>query len=193
LCNAARPTGGAAAARGRRAHSSPQARKVNFETEAALIQSGPTSMVRPRDRTCASRAVMTAPQAAMGRSQVVRQRILIPPFPGSSPGAPANDFRDLGDRDFAADCGWVSPGYHGSEYAPSCALIDARKLCRTGDEGVCYIPIPSPLARPSCHEMSLPRMTPKTSRPISRSMTGRHGTRLKWSPSSIMAKRPLAS
>jgi hypothetical protein len=25
----------------------------------------------------------------MGRSQVVRQRILIPPFPGSSPGAPA--------------------------------------------------------------------------------------------------------
>jgi hypothetical protein len=26
----------------------------------------------------------------LGRSQVVRQRILIPPFPGSSPGAPAN-------------------------------------------------------------------------------------------------------
>ena len=28
----------------------------------------------------------------MGRSQVVRQRILIPPFPGSSPGAPAKNF-----------------------------------------------------------------------------------------------------
>ncbi len=28
--------------------------------------------------------------AALGRSQVVRQRILIPPSPGSNPGAPAN-------------------------------------------------------------------------------------------------------
>ena len=36
-----------------------------------------------------------AHQARLGRSQVARQRILIPPFPGSSPGAPANDFNWL--------------------------------------------------------------------------------------------------
>jgi hypothetical protein len=45
-----------------------------------------------------------------------------------------------------------------------------------------YPQIPSPNFRPSCRETSVPRTKP-TSRPISFSITGRHGTRLKPIPS----------
>ena len=43
---------------------------------------------RSKSRRYGPRA-MVATSRLLGRSQVVRQRILIPPFPGSSPGAPA--------------------------------------------------------------------------------------------------------
>jgi hypothetical protein len=48
-----------------------------------------TAVDRSKSRRYGPRA-MVATSRLLGRSQVVRQRILIPPFPGSSPGAPAN-------------------------------------------------------------------------------------------------------
>jgi hypothetical protein len=42
------------------------------------------------------------PRGALGRSQVVRQRILIPPSPGSNPGAPAIFINGLGPNTEAA-------------------------------------------------------------------------------------------
>ncbi len=51
-----------------------------------LIAELDAAMVRPADR---ARGRIGQSDGAMGRSQVVRQRILIPPVPGSNPGAPA--------------------------------------------------------------------------------------------------------
>src|SRR6266403_3401502 len=48
-----------------------------------------TSPRRYGPRAAAACARHRRARRTLGRSQVVRQRILIPPFPGSSPGAPA--------------------------------------------------------------------------------------------------------
>ena len=48
-----------------------------------------TAVDRSKSHRYGPRA-MVATSRLLGRSQVVRQRILIPPFPGSSPGAPAS-------------------------------------------------------------------------------------------------------
>ena len=56
---------------------------------------GQTVSISDRDR---------APWSLLGRSQVVRQRFLVPPFPGSNPGAPANHFNGL--EDFQGQWHW---------------------------------------------------------------------------------------
>ena len=71
---------------------------------------------------------------SLGRSQVVRQRILIPPSPGSNPGAPASDIRRFlsfavcrRSAEGSATCRWsaVSLGVNGPQSAHQCRVARA--------------------------------------------------------------------
>ena len=73
------PTGGSA----RMAITPPRCRQRSRRAAPS------TAVDRSKPRRYGPRA-MVATSRLLGRSQVVRQRILIPPFPGSSPGAPAS-------------------------------------------------------------------------------------------------------
>jgi hypothetical protein len=52
------------------------------------------------------------PSITVGRSQVVRHRILIPAYGGSNPPAPANSFKPSRGYQFNSRALEVSPGYH---------------------------------------------------------------------------------
>src|SRR5450759_3726210 len=66
---------------------------ANIAAREPLIGQGCAAMVRAADAVL--RPARLFPGEVLGRSQVVRQRILIPPSPGSNPGAPANLVQSL--------------------------------------------------------------------------------------------------
>jgi hypothetical protein len=55
----------------------------------------------------------------LGRSQVVRQRILIPPSGGSNPPAPANVYKDLGSLRVNLRSRMSAPCRHGNQFLPA--------------------------------------------------------------------------
>src|ERR1700687_2807249 len=78
----------------------------------ALIGPGSTAMVRPprMERRCG------AVFQVLGRSQVVRQRILIPPSGGSNPPAPANVYKDLDSLRVNLSSRMSAPCRHGNQF-----------------------------------------------------------------------------
>lgn len=99
------PTGGSA----RMAITPPRCRQRSRRAAPS------TAVDRSKPRRYGPRA-MVAASRLLGRSQVVRQRILIPPFPGSSPGIPANPF---GHQTRVV---WPSHSRHGER--PGCRRTD---------------------------------------------------------------------
>ncbi len=102
----------------------------------------------------------------------------------------------------------ITQGRSGSTSAPECAGCGGARtaLLRLPNSGVvitrnsrsmrlrCSCQSPKPSLRPSDQFTSPPGVaTPEIWRPICCSSAGRQGTRLKPSPSSIMANRPLES
>jgi hypothetical protein len=71
-------------------HLPDSAEKLIADADMARVRRAEAGRARSAPRS--AEALLTA----LGRSQVVRQRILIPPFPGSNPGAPARQCAGFG-------------------------------------------------------------------------------------------------
>ena len=110
---------------------------------SALIGKDHAAMFRPP-----LRARYGGNPAALGRSQVVTQRILIPPFPGSNPGAPARVF-SLSTTTYSRSSFVLKLhseyyfGRHSKRLSPFRSPADARAAFVSPAARILTIPLPS--------------------------------------------------